>query len=109
MLSFNLNLLVTLLSRTLNWWWLEILVGRIGGVVVFAGVGIIMRIMQNNIWWQSLDYPFMLESFVGGEALFGIPFEAAANKINKRRIRHLSQLIHDVAESLLLLIIRQHF
>jgi len=46
-------------------------------------IWVVMGIMQDYIWRQAFDDPFMLKSFIRGQALFGIPFQASANEIDE--------------------------
>lgn len=47
----------------------------------------------------------MLQAFVGGESLLGIPLEASTNKVDEGWVGQLSQFAHDVAESLFFLVV----
>ena len=65
LLTLDLYLLATLLSWVmLNGWWFEVFVRWIGRIIILTSIRIIVRIVQNNIWWKALYYPFMSESFI---------------------------------------------
>ena len=63
--------------------WFEVFVGRVGRVVIFAGVRIVVRVVQDDVWWQTFDNPFVLKTFIGGQSLFWIPFETATDEIDE--------------------------
>lgn len=47
----------------------------------------------------------MLQAFVWGKSLLGIPLKASTNEIDEGWVGQFSQLAHDVAESFLFLLI----
>lgn len=108
LLSFYLYLLACLLCRALNWWWLEILVCRIGRIVVLPRIRVVVRVVEDYVWREALDDPLMLQPLIRRESLLRIPLQAAADEIHEGWIRHFSQFVHNVAEPLLFLIISQH-
>ena len=68
-----------------------------------------MWIMQDNVWWQAFDDPFVLETFVRRDTLRWVPLQTEANEIDEGGVWHFPQLVHDVSETLLLLILRENF
>ena len=109
LLPFRLDLLVALLCCTvLHWRSLESIAGRIGGVVVLSCVWIVVRVVQDDVRRQALDDPLVLQAFVRRQPLLWVPLETATDEIDERLIGHVSELVHDVAQPLLLLIVREH-
>lgn len=51
----------------------------------------------------------MIQAFFGGEPLLGVPLEAARNEVHKGRVGLLSELGHNVAEAMLLLVLTEDF
>ena len=82
-------------------------VGR--AVLCMSLVGIVVWVVQDDVRWETLDNPLVLQAFVGGHPFLGIPFEASANEIYKRWVWSLSQFVHNVVEAFLLLLLGQNF
>jgi hypothetical protein len=63
----------------------------LGGVVlILPRVRIVMRVVKNYIWRQTLYNPFVLEALIWRQSFLRVPLEASSNKINESRIWHLS-------------------
>ena len=90
LLSLYLNLLCTFLSIVLLY--LGSFVTFTCGVwriVVFSSVGVIMGIMENDVWWETLDDPLVLQTLIWSESFVWIPFKASTDEVDKRLIRHV--------------------
>lgn len=72
-------------------------------------IWIIMRIMENDVRWETLHNPFMGQTFLRCNPLLWVPLEAPADEIYKCWIRLLSKLCHDVLQSFLFLLLIQNF
>ena len=59
-------------------------------IVIATLVWVVVRVVQDDVWWQTFYYPFMLKSFIWSQPLFGIPFKASANEIDKWIVRSFS-------------------
>ena len=59
--------------------------------------------LNEHIRRETLEDPFVFESLLGGQAFSRVPLQALRYEVHKRVIRDISQLYHDVLESLFLL------
>ena len=84
------------------------LVGTVWAVLGVPLVWVVVWVVQDYVWWKTFDYPFVLKSIIRCQPFLWIPFQTSRNEVNELWIRHFSQLVHDVLQSLLLLVIRQH-
>jgi hypothetical protein len=65
LLPSNVHLLWALLARIVrDWGRFEVLVCRIGWVIIFSSVGIIVRVVKYDVWRQSFNNPLMLQAFI---------------------------------------------
>ena len=109
LLALYLNLLTCLLSWSmLNWRRLKVLVRGIRWIIVLTSVWVVVRIVKNYIRWKSFNDPLMLQSLIRRQTLLRIPLKTFSNEVDEWGVGHLSELVHDVSESLLFLIICQY-
>lgn len=85
-----------------------VLHGRRAVVVARVVGGVALLVVVQDVWWQALDDPLVLQAFLGRESLLRVPLKAAADEVDEGRIRQVTQLVHNVAETLLLLLLREH-
>ena len=69
---------------------------------------ILTRVIEQQVGRKTLYYPLVLQAFIRSDSDFRVPFETPGYEVNKLRIRRVSQLGHDVAQPLLLLLLSQH-
>ena len=67
-----------------------------------------LLVVVQNVRRQALDNPLMLQAFLGRESLLRVPLEAATDEVHEGRVGQVTQLVHDVAEALLLLLLREN-
>lgn len=101
--SHRLNLLRRLVARLGE----GLIIGGVDRVVVLPCIWVVVRVVEDDVGRQAFDDPFVLQAFVRRETLLRIPLKASANEVDEGWIWHLSQLIHDVAQSFLLLLLGQ--
>ena len=68
-----------------------------------------MRIMEDDIRRQSLDDPLVLQAIIRCHSLLRIPFQALADEVDEGWVWHFTKFVHDVSESLFLLLLGQYF
>ena len=48
-----------------------------------------MGIMENDVWWETLDDPLVLQTLIWSQSFVWIPFKASTDEVDKRLIRHV--------------------
>jgi len=67
-----------------------------------------MRVMQDNVLGEAFDNPLVLKTFIWRKSFLRIPLKASSDEVDKGRVWQLSELVHDISQSLLFLVLRQY-
>ena len=64
--------------------------------------------MQDNVLGEAFDNPLVLKTFIWRKSFLRIPLKASSDEVDKGRVWQLSELVHDISQSLLFLVLRQY-
>lgn len=68
-----------------------------------------LPLLVQNALGESFKDPFVIQTFIWGQSALGVPLQAATDQIHELRVGNFSQFLHDVAQSLVFLVVTDHF